>query len=102
MSRIIREGRAATVIPTEDIVAGNTAKFNEEMNRLLKESVINVTVDLSNVEMIDSSGMAVFITAQNNLDKGTGKLKAINLSPDILKMFKIMRLDAHFEVTGKS
>ena len=93
MNKIIRDGRQATVIPAVDIVAGNTLKFKEEMNKLLNEDITHITVDLDNVELVDSSGVSVFITMQNSLNKSNGKLKAINLSSDILKMFKIMRLD---------
>lgn len=89
------------VIPAVDIVAGNTLKFKEEMNKLLNEDITHITVDLDNVELVDSSGISVFITMQNSLNKVNGKLKTINLSTDILKMFKIMRLDKHFEVSGK-
>ncbi|NCB09957.1 MAG: anti-sigma factor antagonist [Bacteroidia bacterium] len=102
MKKIIKDGRQATVVPDMDIVAGNSLKFKEEMKKLLNEDITHITVDLSNVELVDSSCIGTFISTQNSLDKVNGKLKAVNLSSDIFKIFKIMRLDTHFEVTGKN
>jgi anti-sigma B factor antagonist len=101
MSEIKRDSDSATVMPAADIVAGEVQAFRAELLGLINEKVTKITVDLNAVEMIDSSGIGVFISAQNSLRKGGGALKVINISADILKMFKIMRLDKHFEVAGK-
>jgi anti-sigma B factor antagonist len=101
MSEIKRDSDSATIIPSADIVAGEVQSFRAELLGLINEKVLKITVDLGSVEMIDSSGIGVFISAQNSLRKAGGALKVVNISADILKMFKIMRLDKHFEVTGK-
>jgi len=101
MSEIKRDSDSATVIPAADIVAGEVQSFRSELLGLINEKVLKITVDLGAVEMIDSSGIGVFISAQNSLRKLGGSLKVVNISADILKMFKIMRLDKHFEVSGK-
>lgn len=101
MSEIRREADSATVVPATDIVAGEVQSFRAELLGLINEKVLKIAVDLGSVEMIDSSGIGVFISAQNSLRKAGGSLKVVNISADILKMFKIMRLDKHFEVSGK-
>jgi anti-sigma B factor antagonist len=101
MSKVNKEGNKATVIPEADIVAGEVQNFRTELVGLINENITHITVDLDNVEMIDSSGIGVFISTQNSLKKASGALKVANVSQDILKMFKIMRLDKHFEVLGK-
>ena len=101
MSEIKRDGDFALVLPASDIVAGEVQAFRSELLALLSENAVKITVDLSNVGMIDSSGIGVFISAQNSLKKAGGALNVVNVSADILKMFKIMRLDKHFEVSGK-
>jgi anti-sigma B factor antagonist len=101
MSQIVKSGESATVVPASDIVAGEVQSFRAELLGLINENVAQIVVDLGSVEMIDSSGIGVFISAQNSLRKIGGGLKVVNVSADILKMFKIMRLDKHFEVSGK-
>lgn len=101
MSEIKRDSDSVTVVPAVDIVAGEVQSFRAELLALINEKMLKITVDLSAVEMIDSSGIGVFISAQNSLKKLGGALKVVNISDDILKMFKIMRLDKHFEVSGK-
>ncbi len=101
MSDIKRDADSAVVVPASDIVAGEVQAFRGELLGLINEGVLKISVDLTGVEMIDSSGIGVFISAQNSLRKAGGSLKVLNVSPDILKMFRIMRLDKHFEVTGR-
>lgn len=96
-----RDGDSVVLLPDSDIVAGEVQSFRGELLALVGEGVSKVTVDLGKVEMIDSSGIGVFISAQNSLKKAGGGLKVVNVSDDILKMFRIMRLDKHFEVSGK-
>jgi anti-sigma B factor antagonist len=101
MSKIEKKDNKATITPEVDIVAGEVQNFRAELVDLINEKLTQITVDLIDVEMIDSSGIGVFISTQNTLKKANGALKVINVSADILKMFKIMRLDKHFEVLGK-
>lgn len=101
MSKIEKNGKEATVIPQADIVAAEVQNFRTELLNLVNNGTLQIAVDLERVEMIDSSGIGVFISAQNSLKKQNGSLKVVNVSADILKMFRIMRLDKHFEVTGK-
>jgi hypothetical protein len=42
----------------------------------------------------------VLISAQNALRVQGGSLKVIHASPDILRLFKILRLDAHIVIEG--
>ncbi len=102
MSKIDKKDKEATVIPEADIVASEVQNFRSELLSLINDKVEQITVDLNNVEIIDSSGIGVFISTQNSLKKLNGALKVVNVSNDILKMLKIMRLDKHFEVSGKN
>ncbi|OGV37250.1 MAG: hypothetical protein A2020_14400 [Lentisphaerae bacterium GWF2_45_14] len=102
MSKIIKKGKVVSITPEKDIVAGEVQNFRQELLSLINEKFEKIEVDIDKVEMIDSSGIGVFIATQNSLKKINGTLTVINVSADILKMFKIMRLDKHFEVEGKN
>ena len=101
MSGITQKDKEAVVVPEKDIVAAEVQNLRTELIDLINSKADRIIIDLSKVEMIDSSGIGVFISTQNSLKKINGSLKVIGISPDILKMFKIMRLDKHFEVSGR-
>ena len=93
---------AVTLLVKGNIVATMAKSLKEEMIPLLKEDYTEYTIDFNEVESIDSSGVGVLIAAQNDLKKKNAQLKVINVSDPILKMFKIMRLDRHFNVHSKN
>jgi anti-anti-sigma factor len=102
MSEIQRSGKEAVVIPTQDIVAAQTRELHQELLELVQAGVEQVQIDLSAVEMIDSSGLGVIISTQNSLQNRSGSLRVVNASDNILKLFRIMRLDSHFQVEGRT
>jgi anti-sigma B factor antagonist len=70
------------------------------MQQMIDSGVTNLIVDMREVELVDSTGIGVLIGIQNNLKLKNGTLKLINVSDDIQKMFRIMRLDKHIEIVN--
>lgn len=98
MSEILIEGEIATIAPKHDIVSTMVAEFKLELKDLVDKGIKNITIDLTNVEMMDSIGMGLLIAAYNSLNKRNGNLKLINATDDILNLLRTMRLDKHFEI----
>ncbi len=98
--QITMNGELATVTPTVDIVASIVPKIRTELKAIISGGAKEVVVDLKKVEMIDSTGIGMFIAAHNSLLKTGGRIMAVNASADILDLFKAMRLDQHFSVSG--
>ncbi|MEA2083853.1 MAG: STAS domain-containing protein [Thermodesulfobacteriota bacterium] len=96
MSEIIKQGDRIIVKPGRDIVASTAEDLKAELKQALDEGAANLTIDLSDVEMVDSMGLGVLIAAHNSLRKKESSLTLINPSVDILKLLKNMRLDQHF------
>ena len=94
------EMKVVTMSLEEDVVASSANDFKNQLKEVVQAegAHIELNVDLANVGMIDSVGLGVFIAAQNTLHKGGGRLKVFNASQDIYKLFKVMRLDQHFEI----
>ena len=86
-------------LPGRDIVASMMEEFRAEILKYVEEGVRKLTVDINGVGVIDSVGLGVLIGAHNSLQKKDGIFDVINASEDIYKLFKVMRLDQHFEVT---
>ncbi len=100
MSEIFKEGDRTTVKPDCDIVASTAENLKAELKQALDKGAANLTVDLSGVEMMDSMGLGVLIAAHNSLLKKESRLVLTNVSVDILKLLKNMRLDQHFAISS--
>ena len=96
MSKITKVGKKVLVKPEMDIVASMVNQLKEELNQALNDGAVEMAIDLSGVEMMDSMGIGLLIAAHNSLKKDGGRLELLNASADIQKLLKNMRLDKHF------
>lgn len=58
-----------------------------------------VVVDFRNTRYIDSSALGMLINAKNYLDKMGEKIKIINTSDQVKKIFSISRFDKKFDIS---
>jgi anti-anti-sigma factor len=101
MIKITREDNKATIEPAgEDIVAASVPELRSRMREVVAEGVRDVVVDLGQVQMVDSTGIGLLISAHNSLRKLGGQLAVIHASPEILELFQTMRMHKHFSVSG--
>ena len=92
---------ALTVSITSKLVSTTANEIRDMLLEHINSGITELTIDMAQVETVDSSGIGVLISAQNTIRPKNGIIKVINISTNILKMFKIMRLDKHFEVSGR-
>jgi len=98
MNAINEEQESVVVVPSENIVADKAERLRVELLRLVCGSAMKVVIDMGKVNVIDSMGIGVLITAYNSLRKSGGSLRLVNASADIRRMLSLMRLDKHFEM----
>lgn len=98
---ITREEKQATLQPTGDVVAATVAELRSILRELLGSGVRELTFDLKNVEMIDSPGLGLLISAHNSLQKVGGEISVTSASPAILELLTTMRMHQHFRVSGQ-
>ncbi|MCM8530214.1 MAG: STAS domain-containing protein [Lentisphaeraceae bacterium] len=98
---IERNGNCLSLSLEKDLTAATVKELKDQILSSLDEDVIMVVVNLKNVEMIDSTGISLLISLQNTLKKNSGELSLENSSEDIAHMFKLMRLDKHFNVSTR-
>ncbi len=99
MTEIIKEGDLATVILDCDLVSSSIENLKNEFKQILKSGASQLKLDFKNVNYIDSMGLGLLVATHNSLQKNNSRLELTNLSTDILKLVKQMRLDMHFEIT---
>ena len=83
------------------MVAASMPELRSKMREVLAEGVRELVVDLTDVQMVDSSGIGLLISAHNSLRKLGGRLSVTHASPEILQLFQTMRMHQHFTVSGK-
>lgn len=85
----------------QDILAANVGDLRQQLLETLKEhSDGTFVLNCQNVSIIDSSGIGLIISTYNQLKKDGRTLEIVNVSDDIMKMCKVMRLDRHFTIKG--
>jgi len=95
---VVRDESRVLVKIERNIIASNIDELGQELKDLLREEVTDLVIDLSRVEIIDSSGLKLLIGTQHSLAKANGRLSIINASKNIIKLFKSMRLDQHIRL----
>jgi len=91
--------RDAVVYPAGNVVAALVPELRAALRGALNEGVREMTLDFSRVEMVDSTGLGLLISAHNSMSKAGGKLAVIHASKEILELFRSMRIHQHFSVS---
>lgn len=101
MIELTREENKVVIRPTgSDIVAASVPELRLKMREAVGGGVRELVLDLINVEMVDSTGIGLLISAHNSLCKLGGTLAVIHASKEILELFQSMRIHQHFSVSG--
>jgi len=101
MIAVTKEENKVVLRPAGDsIVAASIPELRSKMREIVDAGARQVVVDLSDVQMVDSCGIGLLISAHNSLKKVGGQLAVIHASTDILELFQTMRMHQHFSVSG--
>lgn len=91
----------ATVIPKGQIDITNSGELKEALLALMDEGFNMITLDFTNVNAIDSSGLGKLLLFQNKLRERQGELQIINVHNDyIRKMFSMIYLYKVIKIEG--
>lgn len=84
--------------PAGTITVDNIGTFRAEMLDRIDNGCTDLTVDLADVEMIDSKGLAVFMTCHQAIAEKGGTLTVVSANEDYRDLFHITRMDKYFTV----
>ena len=90
----------ATVRTEGDLVAATLHILRSRLRSMVELGIRHLTLDLNLTKMVDSAGIGLLIAAHNSLKKAGGELTVIHASKDILELFRTMRIQQHFSVSG--
>lgn len=86
------------VSPGRNIVSSTADDFRKEMHNAVNKGVKKLVIDFNGVEMVDSIGIGALVSTFKTVNKNDGSMSLINVSEDICRLFKAMRLDRIFDV----
>ena len=75
----------------------DSTELNSVVNDLINEKHTNVIVDLSGVELMNSSGLGMLIQTNQMLKQAGGALKLATVAEKIQSLFVITKLNTVFE-----
>lgn len=73
-------------------------KFRTELKNIMKKGVYNYTFDFSSCTFIDSTGLGVIVSVYKKCIENQGNIVLKHLNSDVLKIFKLTRLDKIFKI----
>lgn len=86
------------ILVEENIASSYVDTLKSKLNQIIAEGADSLVLDLSKVKIIDSTGIGLLIQLKNSLKECEGEITLKCVSPDILRMLKMMRLDQHLKI----
>ncbi|MGD9897522.1 MAG: STAS domain-containing protein [Calditrichaceae bacterium] len=78
--------------------AHTAPKFEDALDRLLKEERVNIIVNLHKLDYISSAGLGVFMGFIEEIREKGGDIKLSNLSPKVYKVFDLLGFPSLYEI----
>ncbi|HLW07019.1 MAG TPA: STAS domain-containing protein [Marinilabiliaceae bacterium] len=92
------ENKIVGVIENTDRLNATIAQdIKEELTDALIEGGYNLTLDLSNIRFIDSTGIGVLISALKTSRQNEGSFILKSVQKDVMSLLTLMKLDKVFD-----
>jgi anti-anti-sigma factor len=95
---LTRRDDSVVVRPGGDVVAAAVPELRETLRGAVAGGAREMVLDLTNVQMLDSSGIGLLIAAHNSIRKLGGRLSVIHASREIVDLLHTMRIHQHISV----
>ena len=94
--KVIKEGD--TIFLSGEVDVGNCGIFKEELGKAVENTERDITLDLSDLDYIDSAGLGILVGVFKRLDEKGLSLRVVNSNDYIKKLFRITKLETLFAV----
>ena len=100
--RRLDNGILASFNYTSKLSIINANQVEEELLQLIKNGENSVFLDFSNIEFIDTAGFHALLSVQIDSKLNGLKFMIINISNELMDLFKLVKLDNVFELRKKA
>lgn len=74
-------------------------EIQEELSRVVDRTPgIKLVLSFKNVEHLSSAALGMLITLRKKVLEGSGQMRLSDINPQIFEVFKITRLNKHFDI----
>lgn len=98
---MMREGERVAVGLGSKLTAADVPALQSELRKEIAAAARTIVFDFSSVETLDSSGIGLLVAANNSLAGVGGSVSLENVSPELLKLLKSMRLVDRLRAKGR-
>jgi anti-anti-sigma factor len=88
----------ANVVAEQDLVGDYVLEFKDSILAAIDSGENNLVIDMTNVQILGSSAIGVLASAVNTLKLSQGTVTLKGLSPDILRVLKLMGMTRTFNI----
>lgn len=95
MTFTIEQTEPTVVVLSGDVLGGADAlEFTRTISDLIRDGARTVVVDLAQVELMNSSGLGMLVSASGALRSAGGSMSIASASEKIQGLFRMTRLDS--------
>ncbi|MCT4621923.1 MAG: STAS domain-containing protein [Marinisporobacter sp.] len=87
-----------TMLISKSFSVDEASEFREKVNMLIKKGEKNFVLNFSNCTFVDSTGLGVLVGIYKKSMELNGSFKLHSIHPQVMKVFKLTRLDKVFEI----
>ncbi len=92
------EIRVIKLLPRQILDELQISEIGEKLKELIDFGATKIVIDFSGVDHFSSSALGMLITTKKHLTERNGEMKLCYIRSQILKVFKITRLDEIFPI----
>lgn len=82
----------------EKLVMANSDDVGQQLTALINEGVTRLVIDLQPVQFMDSSGLAVLVSAWKKVKPAGGKVVLVYPAPSVRALLELTRLHEIFDI----
>jgi anti-sigma B factor antagonist len=96
---LVQENESAVLSVRGELDALSCPELRPIIDSLVGSAPERVTVDLSELDLIDSSGVGALVSLYKRVRANGGNVRFVGVTNQPLVIFKLLRLDRAFELT---
>lgn len=95
------DGERTTLHIRGELDALSASELRPLLDRVVEDRRLDVTVDLSQLRLVDSSGVGALVSLYKRVRAGGGQVEFVGVTSQPLVIFKLLRLDVVFGIKAE-
>jgi anti-anti-sigma factor len=92
------EPQHAVLLLAGELDTSNVGQLYEELAQLTREGVLHITIDVAELDFVDSTGLSAIIAAHKRAEASGGELIVLAPSHDMRRLFEVTGIDNYLNI----